>query len=302
MAATAINIYMDKNAELFVDPERRTPFPGPLFQKAQDVKTNYTNADCTIVATLVTAEDSQTTTESCKEDAATPSPSCAPALPANEGFSKTQTLFLIDLMRQHLENEASGLPKTLKELNSRLKNVRVKKKYLWKETAEKLSCHFSEVFCPDKVARKWNTLIEAYKKIKENNRGTLQGPIRFQFYVEMDELLGGQHNIVFPVVGTAARHTVKRQTVLGASGAMAPLADASPCSSTHASPTSCSTPARPRKRRRFADDVLQFLHESEEASQRRHEEAQRRHQELLAQLKSAQQGFESLMSRLLDKL
>ena len=40
---------------------------------------------------------------------------------------------------------------------------------------------------------------------------------------------------------------------------------------------------------------MQFLRECEEASQQRH-------QETLAQLKSAQQSFESLMLKLLEKL
>lgn len=52
-------VYVDNNADLFVDPDRRTPFPGPLFQK--DLTTYYVNADCTTVANLVMTEDSHTT-------------------------------------------------------------------------------------------------------------------------------------------------------------------------------------------------------------------------------------------------
>lgn len=52
---------MDNNANLFVDPDRRTPFPGPLFQKAHDLTIYYTNMDCTTVANLVMTEDSHTT-------------------------------------------------------------------------------------------------------------------------------------------------------------------------------------------------------------------------------------------------
>ncbi len=61
--------------------------------------------------------------------------------------------------------------------------------------------------------------------------------------------------------------------------------------------TSCTplsaTPKSHRHQR--DDDLLQFVRDSEAASQRWHEGT-------LAQLRSAQQGFESLMSRLLDKL
>lgn len=121
-----------------------------------------------------------------------------------------------------------------------------------------------------------------------------QGPIHCQFFREMDDILGEHHDVVFPVVGTSAGVDI-RPEVLGPSGVMAPPTEAS-CSTTTTAPT------RPHKHRREADDILQFLRESEEASQRRHEEAQRRHEELLMQLKSAQQGFEGLMSQLIDKL
>jgi len=49
-------------------------------------------------------------------------------LPPNSGFSRAQTLFLIDLMRQHLEGDCRGLPKTLAELNARVKAAKGKKK------------------------------------------------------------------------------------------------------------------------------------------------------------------------------
>ncbi|XP_061587389.1 uncharacterized protein LOC133452174 isoform X2 [Cololabis saira] len=289
---------MDNNAGLFLDPDRRISFNGRLYQNAHDTSTYYLDPDCTTVANLIMAEDRQTTTESFKENADPLSPSPSPALPASEGFTRGQTLFLIDLMRQHLETEADGLPKTLMELNSRLKSARSNKKTLWMETAEKLSIQFSVFFCPDKVASKWNTIVDAYKNIKDNNNSTGIGTRRFKFFGEMDDLLGGQHDVVFPVVGTAAGLEIRSPEVLGPSAVMAPLAEASSARL----PTPSTTPTRPHKRLRELDDVLQFLRESEEASQRRHEEAQRRHEELLAQLKSTQQGFEGLMSRLLDKL
>lgn len=133
--------------------------------------------------------------------------------------------------------------------------------------------------------------MDGYKKIKDTNRSIRQGAIRFQFFREMDDILGGHHNVVFPVVGTSAGVDMRRPKVLGPSGVMAPPTEAS-CYTTTTAPT------RPNKHRREADDILQFLRESVEASQRRHEEAQRCHEELLIQLKSAQQGFEGLMSQL----
>ncbi|KAJ3610767.1 hypothetical protein NHX12_022858 [Muraenolepis orangiensis] len=203
----------------------------------------------------------------------------------NEGFTTYQTLFLIDLMWQHLE--AEGLPKSLKELNARLKSDKGNKMQLWQATAVKLGCHFSQSFCPDKVAWKWGTLVDSYKRLKDNINSTGKETMRFQFYAEMDSLLGAQHDIVVPVVGTSEEGLeVRRPEALGQCRSVSAL-------SPPRTPT--ATPTPPRKRRKVEDEMMQLLRESEEGSQRRHEE-------FLAQLKSSQQGFESLMSTLLDKL
>ncbi|KAK5859381.1 hypothetical protein PBY51_020940 [Eleginops maclovinus] len=159
--------------------------------------------------------------------ASSPSPS---PLPANEGSNKDQTLFLIDLMRQHLVAEGEGLPRTLQDLNTGLKSSRANKKVLWKETAVKLAGHFLQSFCPDKVARKWKTLVDAYKKVKDG-----KGTMRFQFYAEMDDLLGEQHDIDFPVVGTAAGLDMRRPEALNQSG------------SSTAVPTASATPSTPQR-------------------------------------------------------
>ena len=221
--------------------------------------------------------------------ASSPSPAPLPA-PANEGFNKEHTLFLIDLMRQNLAAEGEGLPKTLQDLNSRLKITRANKKMLWKEAAQKLGGHFEQTFCPDKVARKWHTLVDAYKKVKDNNRSTGKGTMRFQFYFEMDDLLADNHDVVFPVVGTAAGLEVRRPEALVPT-ASAPQDSILPRRTEASSPTNPT----PSKRRRPEEDIMEFLRESEVASKTRH-------QETLAQLKSAQLNFESLISKLIDKL
>lgn len=137
--------------------------------------------------------------------------------------------------------------------------------------------------------------MDGYTKIKDKNRSTRQGPRHFQFFREMDDILGGHHNVVFPVVGTLVGVDTRRPEVLEPSGVMAPPTEAS-------FSTITTTPTRPHKHWREADDFLQFLRESEESSQQRHEEAKKRHEKLLMQLKSAQQGFEGLMSQLIDKI
>ncbi|CAM4610417.1 unnamed protein product [Leuciscus chuanchicus] len=167
--------------------------------------------------------------------ATAPLPSNAPlpataSLVANETFLKDQTLFLIDLMRLQTEAEGKGLPRSLHDLNHRLKLVRKSKKLLWEDITGKLSHHFKQTFVQDKVARKWNTLVEAYKK--------------------MDDLLGGHHDIVFPVVGTTMGLDVHRPDALQVN-VSAP--DISPAQSTSApspvrltnSPSSSSPPSPP---------------------------------------------------------
>ncbi|XP_041934218.1 zinc finger and BTB domain-containing protein 11-like isoform X1 [Alosa sapidissima] len=126
--------------------------------------------------------------------------SAAP-LPANEAFTKQQTLYLIALVRQHIEADGEGRPRSLTELSGRLKKGKKSKKALWEEMASKLSSHFQQLFLPEKVSRKWTTLVEGYKKVKDSIAATGKGPVRFQFYAEMDEILEDQHDAVSPVVG-----------------------------------------------------------------------------------------------------
>ena len=253
-----------------------------------------------------------------------PLPSNAPLPTVTETFLKNHTLFLIDLMRLQLEEEGRGPPRSLQDLSQRLKPARNSKKLLWEEIAGKLTDHFKCTFPPDKVARKWNTLVEAYNKVKDHNLSTRRGPGKFQFYTEMDDLMGGHHDIVFPVVGTAMGLDVRRPGALQALqvSVSAPDApDASPSSSTsavapaqsgtpspppssHGAPRTATTmpptntPRRPRKRQR-EEDLLTFLRESEAASQAA---AQKRHAETLAQMKEAQEGLQSLLGQMVAKM
>ena len=140
--------------------------------------------------------------------------------------------------------------------------------------------------------------------MKDQNSSTGRGPGKFQFYSEMDDLLGGHHDIVFPVVGTAMGLDVRRPDALKVS-VSAP--DTSPSSSTstpspptnsHSVPTKpTDAPRRPRKRQE--DDLLGFLKESEAASQAA---AQKRHAETLAQMREAQEGFQRLLSQMAEKM
>lgn len=122
-------------------------------------------------------------------------------------------MFLIDQMTEQLEKDGEDHPKNLHELNMWLRMARpIKRK--WGKQWQRLLMQFLETFQPENVARKWNTLGEAYKKIKENNKTTGKGTIRFQFYKEMEELMGSQNYVVFQAVGTAEGLGLRRLEVL----------------------------------------------------------------------------------------
>lgn len=138
----------------------------------------------------------------------------------------------------------------------------------------------------------------------------------------MDDLLGGHHDIVFPVVGTTMGLDVRRPDALQVN-VSAP--DISPAQSTSASspvrltnspspapsspPSSCvhhptvttmppDTPRRPRKRQR-EDELLPYVRESKAASQAA---SQKRHAETLAQMKKSQEGFQRLLAQMVEKM
>lgn len=215
-------------------------------------------------------------------------------MPLNEGFTKGQTLYFINLIRQHLEAGGCGLPKTLEEMNERLRLGRKSKKQLWVEIALKLGSHFNETFCPEKVSRKWGTLMEAYKKVKDNR---IEKPrMRFQFYNEINGLFGVQPDVALPFVGPSPMLVLRRPEALGQCSNQDVTLETMSCVSPSSTPleTPRTPTSRPLKRQRDAD-LLQFFRDSEAARERRHEET-------LAQLKATQQSFEFLMSCILDKL
>ncbi|MCJ8749232.1 hypothetical protein PDJAM_G00174050 [Pangasius djambal] len=293
MAAHSVNISAGSEVTLILDPEKST-FLGnaPLYQSADDPTSFYLDEAMTVRVNLYTAVTKQEDKVYVVD---------AAPLPQNESFNKEQTLFLIDLMRQQLEADGESLLRALKELNPRIKSGKSRKKHMWREMATRLSKHFRQVFHPDHVARKWYTLENEYKKAKDDNRTAGQEAVTFQFFSEMEELLGGHHDVEFPVVGTVKGVEVRRPKALNMDGGRDSPATAHTGSATPAAtPTASATPTRapPLKRRRTDEHylaLLDFLKESTAARQRRHEET-------LAQIKSAQDGFEALMNRFLDKI
>ncbi|XP_060748234.1 uncharacterized protein LOC132860929 isoform X1 [Tachysurus vachellii] len=294
MAAHSENIFdADTEVTLILDPEKSTYLGhAPLYQSADDPNTYYLDEALTVKVNLYTTVTKQEDTVYILDSA---------PLPQNEAFNKEQTLFLIDLMRQQLEAEGESVLRVLKELNPRIKSGKSRKKHMWREITSRLSKHFQQIFHPDHVVRTWYALEDEYKKAKDDNRTTKQEAVSFQYFNEMEELLGGHHDVEFPVVGTVKGVEVRRPKALNVdcgrdSPAMAHTEEATPA----ATPTDSATLTRPPpfKRKRTNKHylaLLDFLKESTAARQRRHEET-------LAQMKSAQDGFEALMNRFLDKL
>ncbi|KAF7686756.1 uncharacterized protein LOC124381313 [Silurus meridionalis] len=276
MAAPSTDMCEGAELTLILDPDKST-FLGnaPLYQSADDPNTYYLDEALTVRVNLYTTVSKQEENVYIVEEA---------PLPQNESFTKEQTLFLIDMIRQKLEADGESLLRALKEMNPRIKSGKSRKKHMWREMATRLSKHFQEVFHPDHVVRKWCALEEEYKKAKDENRASSGEDVTCEFFHEMEELLGGHHDVEFPVVGTVKGVEVRRPKTLNVD----------------AERDSEVTSTRPNllKRKKANEHyfaLLDFLKESTAARQRRHEET-------LAQMKSAQDGFEALMNRFLNKL
>jgi len=106
-------------------------------------------------------------------------------------------------MGEHIRTH-SDLPTTLAGLNEKINLGKCNKRYLWKDFAQKLSLAHDKTFLPEKVKRKWHRLIESFKKAKDNNNSTGRATSKFQFFKEIDSLIGDHHDIEFPVTATAS--------------------------------------------------------------------------------------------------
>jgi len=87
------------------------------------------------------------------------------------------------------------------------------KKKFFTEVAVNMSIKFKKKFLSDKVRRKWYGLLSTYKKTKDNNNKTGRGPAKFQFFTEIDSLIGSSADIIFPVTATAAGVEVNQPEV-----------------------------------------------------------------------------------------
>ena len=179
-------------------------------------------------------------------------------------------------MREVLEEEGQ-LPTSIYDLQRKIDLGRGKKNQLWSEIFKKISLHFNIFFDPKKIARKWQTLFDGFKKANDLNNQSGNGPTRFKFFNEMNDLVGYRHDVNAPVTGTAKHITINRPEE-----------------------SSTSAPARsesaPKKRKRKSDDdaLLTYLRESDA-------QAAERQRELVLHMQNTEKAMLGILSKLLDK-
>ncbi|XP_050388518.2 uncharacterized protein LOC126807767 [Patella vulgata] len=219
--------------------------------------------------------------------------------PLNEHFTKPQVLFFIELIRPYLLEDGE-LPNSITALENKMKFGRGQKGLLWNELAAKMTKEYSETFTKEKVCRKWQTLVDGYKKAKENST-TGKRACRFQFYAEMEELVGdgqgdGQATDV-SICQTQREHIVSRSDpcVSQESLSFAPSSIVSP----PIAPSPIASTSTTDNKRRIEDseesDLLKYLKKSDAR-------AEERQQHILNDMQKTQESFLVLFGKLIEKL
>ena len=215
---------------------------------------------------------------------------------------KEDTMFLINAMREYVSDENNEKPKTLLELENKIRRGRGNKKAIWNDISEKLSTAFKKHYDTKRVARKWQTLIDALKEALLNNNSTGKSPSKFAYLSEMQDLLGCKHDISFVVTGTEKSTTVHRPDELKGvdvkSQNNTAESETLSTNSTSAAHSNCTmnSQSRKRKRRDQSDEALiKYMRESDDVFQ----EQQNKVVEEMTQFRST---FTNMFEKLLDKM
>ena len=220
-------------------------------------------------------------------------------------WSTAETKNLIALMGDFIKDNEE-MPTTMVELERRIKNGKGKKKNLWKDFAELLSCKFDRTFDFKQVARKWQTLVDGYKKAVDNNKSTGRGPSKFAWFDEMNELIGGRHDINLVVTGTQNGIIIHRPNQVRAEN-VPEECEEKPSQAVdlteETTPVSIrgqgKMPSRKRKHEEAEDvnmnTLLQFFKESEEKSLEIE-------QKMLRELSELSTNMTSLMKKMIEKM
>jgi len=193
-------------------------------------------------------------------------------------WSVSETKFLITIMGEFLkDNDSESMPQSLVDLEKRIKNSKGKKKNLWKEFSEHLTIKFQRSFDPKQVSRKWQTLVDGYKKAIDNNKSTGKAPSKFAWLTEMNNLIGSRHDVNLVVTGTQSGIIIHRPDQIAISkpasntDEMVNETDESPenFNSPECMPASTRGNCRKRKREEVKDDIdslMNYFKESDERS------------------------------------
>ena len=197
------------------------------------------------------------------------------------------------MMRDEVK-EGDEMPKSMAELQDRIKKGKGRKKDMWVGISNSLGRAFGENFEWERVCRKWNTLVAGYKEAKQRRSLSGHSPSRFEFYEEMNSLTGHKHDVSFPVTATSSGITVHRPEVIGNNSSMDSVMESAPVAG-NSSLGTATTPSRKRKRASRVDDpILQYLKESDEA-------AKATQQQILETIQKSQESFEKMFMALLEK-
>ena len=247
------------------------------------------------------------------DDDANNTPSVSTPRPDHETWTRDETLFLISQMRSYIEltNEA---PSTLAQLEARIRVGRGKGKVMWEDISENIEKSFNVNITSKRVKRKWQTLMDGFKKTIDNNSQTGRGCSKFSYLKEMTELLGDRHDVNFVVTATATSVKVHRPESLTTESTeddtdVSMLSDttkesdqAEGTQQAEGTRQSCPDAMRPKRKRKRSDTQTtseQPLLEYFQASDAKNAEREER---MLKEMKDFNSSFKDMFAKMIDKM
>ena len=81
---------------------------------------------------------------------------------------------------------------------------------MWDDVAEEMWVNFHCEFNSRALCRRWQTLTDNYKRVKDNNNKSGHGGMDCPYYDIINEMLGNCHNINIPITATPESVQVNR--------------------------------------------------------------------------------------------
>ncbi|KAJ8048514.1 hypothetical protein HOLleu_00863 [Holothuria leucospilota] len=259
---------------LFWDISCSSPLTQPLY-KAEGAESLYLDEGLNIILEVKKEQEPET--------------SCSNLLEEHEIWTTDETRFLIQAMRMYLEEEENK-PRSLAELEHKIKLGKARQRITWIKVAEQMSDAFGKKIESRRVSRKWQTLMDAFKKALINNKTTGSSPSKFSYFKEMLELLGERHDINFVVTGSQRGVVTHRPEELEQS---------STTKSDEASTSEVSSAPAPTRKRKRSDAPESLLIKYMKESDAMAEESQAK---VLQEMTQFRECFTNMFSKLLQKL